>query len=381
MNLQYSGKDFRKDGVGEATFSSCIDGDTATLEVQGEKIRVRFLGINTPESTGKIEAWGKTASKFTCGKIKEANKIILENEYNVFEKLDSSGGRYLGWVWYQPSSTADFRLLNLELVEEAYSKNQMFDVKSKYFNSFRAAEQNAKYSLERLYGEKNDPTFDYSDTAKEINISELLVNFDEYENAGSQLRVEVLIVSKVGNHLFVQDVNPYEDSLTGEVRYAGIYVFTGYNSGLDYLRPGWILKFYCKAGKFNDSVQLTDVKSSEFGSQKLIVVSKDNEIKDFIIDENTVLENYVGNVVQTEITVTDNKVLDPDGTSSYTVRANFKGTTKWLNLRINSEVSPKNYNFVVGKSYRVKGGLVKYYDNFQLMLGNDYNNDNAIVLE
>ena len=38
-------------------------------------LKARYLGVNTPESTGKIEEWGKKASKFTQEKLATATSI------------------------------------------------------------------------------------------------------------------------------------------------------------------------------------------------------------------------------------------------------------------------------------------------------------------
>jgi micrococcal nuclease len=72
------------------------------------------LGIDTPESTAQSDPWGKAASSFTCDKLTNATSIVLQSD--PASGQTDSYGRYLAWVWY------DGRLLNLELVEEAYSR-------------------------------------------------------------------------------------------------------------------------------------------------------------------------------------------------------------------------------------------------------------------
>ena len=52
------------------TVKAFIDGDTTHFNlktpVNGSSVlKARYLAINTPESTGKIEEYGKTASEFT----------------------------------------------------------------------------------------------------------------------------------------------------------------------------------------------------------------------------------------------------------------------------------------------------------------------------
>ena len=37
------------------TLDSCVDGDTAWFIIDGERVKVRFLGIDSPESTKIVE--------------------------------------------------------------------------------------------------------------------------------------------------------------------------------------------------------------------------------------------------------------------------------------------------------------------------------------
>ena len=120
----WEGKDFVKDGIGEVTVSQFVDGDTAHFKTKsGEKITCRFSGVNTPESTYKVEPWGFAASSFTKSKLKNAYKIVLQSE-DMSERFDSTGERYLTWVWLI-SEDGDSRLLNLELVEVALAKQKL----------------------------------------------------------------------------------------------------------------------------------------------------------------------------------------------------------------------------------------------------------------
>ena len=65
LSKDYNNKDFIKDGVGTATLTSVADGDTATFNLSsGKSVTIRFYCVDTPESTGKVQKWGKTASLF-----------------------------------------------------------------------------------------------------------------------------------------------------------------------------------------------------------------------------------------------------------------------------------------------------------------------------
>ena len=83
----------------EVTVQNFVDGDTVHFNVptnvmEGGVLKARFLAVNTPESTGKIEEYGKAASNFTKETLKKATSIILESDTNTWN-ADSTGGRYL----------------------------------------------------------------------------------------------------------------------------------------------------------------------------------------------------------------------------------------------------------------------------------------------
>ena len=78
---------FGDDGIAYATVERCVDGDTAVFLTGGVSFTARFLGVDTPESTGDVEEWGKTASLFTAAK--------LNNAYNLTQKAyDVSVNRF-----------------------------------------------------------------------------------------------------------------------------------------------------------------------------------------------------------------------------------------------------------------------------------------------
>lgn len=81
------------------SFSACVDGDTARFILKKEEIKVRMLAIDTPETkhpTKGEEPFGQEASDFTCNKLKNAIKIILEFDDNSDKK--DKYDRYLAWV-------------------------------------------------------------------------------------------------------------------------------------------------------------------------------------------------------------------------------------------------------------------------------------------
>ena len=72
-----------------------VDGDTthfwADVDSTGV-VKARYLAINTPESTGRIEEYGKQASKFTKEKLKNATSILIESDDDKWNT--DANGRY-----------------------------------------------------------------------------------------------------------------------------------------------------------------------------------------------------------------------------------------------------------------------------------------------
>lgn len=112
-----------------------IDGDTTHFYISdedknqfpvGQQIRsdgvlkLRYLGIDTPESTGQIQEWGKTASNFNKSKLKDATEVYVESNDGNWN-LDSTGSRYLGYVWYKNAGDTELKCLNLEILQEGLS--------------------------------------------------------------------------------------------------------------------------------------------------------------------------------------------------------------------------------------------------------------------
>ena len=88
---------------------SCIDGDTAWFIIKGNREKVRFLGIDTPESTNVKEEYGKDASDYTCDILKKANNIYIEYDNNSSrrDKYD----RMLGWIFVDDKNLSELLVI------------------------------------------------------------------------------------------------------------------------------------------------------------------------------------------------------------------------------------------------------------------------------
>ena len=104
----------------EVELKQHIDGDTTHFFVptsvsEDGIMKARYNGVNTPESTGDIEEWGKAASDFTNSKVSTAAKILVESDNGQWN-FDGNG-RFIVWVWYKPDENSDWRNLNLEILQ------------------------------------------------------------------------------------------------------------------------------------------------------------------------------------------------------------------------------------------------------------------------
>lgn len=148
----------------------CVDGDTATFNINGKRKKVRFLGIDTPESVHpykEVEEYGKDASEYTCNLLKNANIIELSYE-NDLSKTDKYG-RILAWVW------ADNELVQEKLVSIGYAEVKYIYAKySKLDNLYKVEEEakNKKIGIWYDYEEQNYKDKTYTVTFKVANKEE-----------------------------------------------------------------------------------------------------------------------------------------------------------------------------------------------------------------
>ena len=227
LDKKYEGKNFFTEGIGEATLSKSVDGDTTMFNlVEGGSVTIRYFCIDTPESTGGVEKWGKSASLFVKGKIEAATEIVLEASETP-AVTDSYGTRYLGYVWYKTADYNEFKCLNLEVVENGYSENKGNSTSKYIYNDyFKKANDFARSIKLRLYSDLADPL--YSTDPIDVTLKEFSENTDLYYNeevdTGAKIRftayISALYVSESGTHTFTAE---QYDPETGKVYTINVY--------------------------------------------------------------------------------------------------------------------------------------------------------------
>lgn len=243
----------------EVTVHTFVDGDTTHFNVPSSVssdgvLKARYLAINTPESTGKIEEYGKAAAKFTEQKLSQAESIILESESDHWEP-DSTGTRYLCWVWYKTAQDSDYRNLNIEILQNGLAKANS-TANNRYGDVASAALNQAKQQKLNLYSGEKDPDFFYGD-AIELSLKELRLNIEDYE--GMKVAFTGTVMMGGDNSVYVESYDPELDL------YNGICVYYGFNlsgEGMEILSIGNLVRIvgtvqYYEAG---DSWQISGLK-------------------------------------------------------------------------------------------------------------------------
>ena len=219
----------------EATVKTYVDGDTVHFYVDEQLIesgvlKARFLAINTPESTGKIEEYGKKASAFTREILSQAESIVLESDNGTWN-VDSTGGRYLVWVWYKLPGAAEYRNLNVEILQNGLCIANS-TANNRYGSICMSALNQARTLKLNVYSGQKDPDFYYGD-AVELTLKELRTNIDSYN--GIKVAFNGIITMNSGQSVYVESF----DEETG--LYYGMSVYYGHGlsgDGLDILSVG-----------------------------------------------------------------------------------------------------------------------------------------------
>lgn len=179
--------DFNRDGVermltntdyapndANDVFTNYVDGDTTQFTSYNGNytVKVRYLGVDTPESTSEVEEWGRSASLFNKSILKKAKYVIVQSAGSAKTgkraPADLDGyQRSLAYVWYSNEDNPtkeSFRNLNLELVYNGYSgfNAPSDDMKEDFYNAFSNAYAIAQEYKKHRFSDEKDPNYDYN---------------------------------------------------------------------------------------------------------------------------------------------------------------------------------------------------------------------------
>ena len=285
----------------EVTVKNFVDGDTTHFNVPSEisdnlTLKARYLAVNTPESTGKIEEWGKKASAFTKEKLSTADSIVVESDDGNWN-LDSTGGRHLVWVWYKPEGSDTYRNLNIELLQNGLSLANK-SAENRYGEICMAAINQAKEQKLHLHSNETDPDFYYGE-ALPVTLKGLRTNIELYENM--KVAFEGVVTYESPQTVYVEEYDEETDM------YYGMTVYYGYNlsgTGLGILKPGnrvrivGSVQYYATAGTWQVSdIKYVDMRPNDPSNVQLISEghAPSNRVTEPAIFNNTTVDIEVMN--------------------------------------------------------------------------------------
>ncbi|MCR5836495.1 MAG: thermonuclease family protein [Lachnospiraceae bacterium] len=121
-----------------------VDGDTIDVLIDDEKVRVRFIGVDTPESVNPDESKnckeGKAASDYTSSFFENNPYVFLEYDRDVLDPYD----RTLAYVWTSKAvDTSDYNDFlkynyNALLLENTYCDTMCIEPNDKYAKWFES---------------------------------------------------------------------------------------------------------------------------------------------------------------------------------------------------------------------------------------------------
>ena len=279
-----------------ADIKGYVDGDTTHFYVPTSVspngvLKARYLAVNTPESTGKIEEWGKKASNFTKTALSGATDIVLESDDGNWN-ADSTGGRYLVWVWYKPANSDTYRNLNIELLQNGLSiASKSGD--NRYGEICNAAINQAKEHELHVHSNEKDPDFYYGE-AIPVTLKGLRTNIELYENM--KVAFEGVITHENSQTVYVEEYDEETDM------YYGMTVYYGYNltgAGLEILSVGnrvrivGSVQYYATAGTWQVSdIKYVDMRPDDPSNVQLISSGHEasNRVTDPAVFNNTTMD-------------------------------------------------------------------------------------------
>lgn len=148
-----------KEQLEAVTLVRVVDGDTVVVRRDsGETIKVRLIGIDTPESvnpdTSKNTESGKAASEYVERELPVNQTYYLEYD----EEKEDKYGRTLAYLWYtndiiEPENDeyVSVFMLNAVLLKKGYATTMKIEPNVKYADMFERIKNNAKESKAELW--------------------------------------------------------------------------------------------------------------------------------------------------------------------------------------------------------------------------------------
>ena len=137
---------------GPLTVIKVVDGDTIWVDNNGQRMKIRMIGLDTPESVDPrkpVQCFALEASA-QAKTFLGGQQVYLETDPSQ-DTIDKYG-RTLAYVW-----TASGRLFNLDMIADGYAFEYTYDLPYRYQQDFRAAENDARTQSRGLWSPDDCP--------------------------------------------------------------------------------------------------------------------------------------------------------------------------------------------------------------------------------
>jgi micrococcal nuclease len=125
--------------AGSGVVSQQVDGDTVHVCIGGVEEKIRFIGIDTPETHGRnglVECFGKEAAKHTASLIPNGTTVRLVRDAEARDRY----GRLLAYVY----RAKDDLFVNLALAQDGYADVLTYPPNVAHASEFVAAVADAR---------------------------------------------------------------------------------------------------------------------------------------------------------------------------------------------------------------------------------------------
>ena len=125
-----------------------VDGDTLVIDRGHGNERLRFIGMDAPESVkpgSPVESMGREAAAANAALV-EGREIVLERDVSETDQYD----RLLRYAWLREGDA--WLMVNLELVRRGYAQVATYPPDVRWTDELRVAERAARDAGEGLWG-------------------------------------------------------------------------------------------------------------------------------------------------------------------------------------------------------------------------------------
>lgn len=140
-----------KEGVREVTLDRVVDGDTLVVNDGDKSLRVRLIGIDTPESVSpnkeKNTIYGEYASDYVKALLEDTETLYLEYDEEETDSFD----RELAYVWLDSDFDNLENMLNFKIVYDGYGTNKEYPPNLKYAEKLETARADAILEVRGLW--------------------------------------------------------------------------------------------------------------------------------------------------------------------------------------------------------------------------------------